>query len=176
MPKVPIPVPTHVPTQIQAPGQSNRRRLSAVASLLLTLGLTGCASYVELLTPRNAVPTKIPDTVLPEGVNSVEMSEVQNEAWWKLVEAPPMHATIELALQHNTDLRLARERINEAGALLGIARADQWPAIVGEINYNRNRPTQAGNVPVFGARNVYESTKVALSASWELDLWGRTGR
>eukprot|EP01030_Chromulinospumella_sphaerica_P006054 gene6053-5922_t len=103
------------------------------------------------------------------------MSQVQNEAWWLLLGDPALNAVVEQALKNNTDVRLANERLNEAGAVLGIAKSQKWPSIFGQFTTGRNRPSQAGNVPVFGGQNVYESNQFGIGATWELDLWGRIG-
>lgn len=90
-----------------------------------------------------------------------------------LINIPSLNETIELALRDNTDVRLAQQRLNEAGAQLGLAKSDKWPAIFGQFSSTRNRPTQVGNFPVFGGRSIYETERIGISASWELDLWGR---
>lgn len=142
-------------------------------STLLLLG--GCASSMQLLGPTKPVPDQMPVVEQEDQVRQISMSQVEAEQWWKVVKAPALHRVIETALERNTDVRLAQQRLNEAGAVLGIAKTAQWPAIFGEITSTRNRPSQAGNVPVFGANNVYKTTRATLGMSWELDLWGRLG-
>lgn len=137
--------------------------------------LSGCASSVDILEPVRPVPDAMPVIEEVQSERQVSMSEVQVEQWWKVVDAPALHKVIETALEHNTDIRLAQQRLNEAGAVLGLTKTAQWPAIFGEISSTRNRPTQAGNVPVFGANSVYKTTRATLGVSWELDLWGRLG-
>jgi multidrug efflux system outer membrane protein len=139
------------------------------------LALTGCASNIPLLETPTSKPKQNFEVLLPEKVSSLEMKDIQNEAWWLLLGDPVLTKFIEQALQNNTDVRLANERLNESGAVLGIAKSQQWPAIFGQFTSNRNRPSQLGNVPVFGGRGVYESQKLGIGATWELDLWGRIG-
>jgi outer membrane protein, multidrug efflux system len=144
-------------------------------ALGLTLALTGCASSIPLLDRFTAKPEQPTQVVVPENAKGVGMSQVQNEAWWLLLGDPALTAVVEQALKNNTDVRLANERLNEAGAVLGIAKSQQWPSIFGQFTTGRNRPSQAGNVPVFGGQNVYESQQFGIGATWELDLWGRIG-
>ncbi len=144
-------------------------------ALGLTLALTGCASSIPLLDRFTAKPEQPVEVAVPENVKGVGMKDIQNEAWWSLLGDSSLVAVVEQALKNNTDVRLANERLNEAGAVLGIAKSQQWPSIFGQFTSGRNRPSQAGNVPVFGGQNVYESNQIGLGASWELDLWGRIG-
>lgn len=144
-------------------------------TLGLALALSGCASSIPLLERFKAEPEKPVEVKLPENVNTLAMSQVKNEAWWLQLGDPALTAVIEQALENSTDVRLANERLNEAGAVLGIAKSQQWPSIFGQFTSGRNRPSQAGNVPVFGAQNVYENNRFGIGATWELDLWGRIG-
>ncbi|HEX4879296.1 MAG TPA: efflux transporter outer membrane subunit [Limnobacter sp.] len=154
---------------------SNLPNKSATA-ILLGLTLTGCASQIPLVerfVPKTDAARV--EVAMPDQVKGVTMNEVTDEAWWLLLNDPVLTATVEMALKNNTDVRLANERLNEAGAQLGIAKSQRWPALFGQVTGSRNRPTQAGNVPVFGGQNVYESTQLGVGATWELDLWGRIG-
>jgi len=144
-------------------------------ALGLSLMLTGCASGIPLLERFKPKPEQPLEVKVPENVGTLAMSQVQNEAWWLPLGDPVLTAVIEQALKNSTDVRLANERLNEAGAVLGIAKSQQWPSIFGQFTTGRNRPSQAGNVPVFGGQSVYENQKFGIGASWELDLWGRIG-
>ena len=160
----------------QTKGASMFKALPKTAIALgLTLALTGCASSIPLLDRFTAKPEQPVEVAVPENVKGVGMKDIQNEAWWSLLGDSSLVAVVEQALKNNTDVRLANERLNEAGAVLGIAKSQQWPSIFGQFTSGRNRPSQAGNVPVFGGQNVYESNQIGLGASWELDLWGRIG-
>ena len=141
----------------------------------LALILTGCASGIPLQEKFTGKPEQSTEVALPENVKGVGMNNIQNEAWWLLLGDPGLNAVVEQALKNNTDVRLANERLNEAGAVLGIAKSQQWPSIFGQFTTGRNRPSQAGNVPVFGGQNVYQSNQFGFGATWELDLWGRVG-
>jgi multidrug efflux system outer membrane protein len=155
----------------QTKGASMFKALPKTAIALgLTLALTGCASSIPLLDRFNGKPEQAMQVEVPENAKGVGMKQVQNEAWWLLLGDPALNQVVEQALQNNTDVRLANERLNEAGAVLGIAKSQQWPSIFGQFTTGRNRPSQAGNVPVFGGQNVYENQQLGIGATWELDL------
>ena len=52
-----------------------------------------------------------------------------DEKWWDAFQDDALRDLIRAALQQNYDVRIAAARILEARALLGIARADQLPAV-----------------------------------------------
>lgn len=141
------------------------------AGVLMTL--TACASGIPLLKANKAQPVADKVAVeLPADARGVTVNEFQDERWWTLLGDPGLNETVETALSNNTDVRLANERLNEAGAVLGIAKSARWPAIFGQLTESRGRTTQAGNSPFFNP-NVNESTRLGLGATWELDLWGK---
>ena len=139
----------------------------------LALALAGCASKIPLLEKHSGKPSQPVEVAMPENVKGIGIQEIQNEAWWLLLGDPALTGLIEQALKNNTDVRLANERLNEAGAALGIAKSEQWPSIFAQFTSGRNRPSQSGNVPVFGGKTVYENNRFGIGATWEFDLWGR---
>lgn len=144
-------------------------------ALSIALVISGCASSIPLQEKIDAKPEQAMQVDVPADAKGVGMKDIQNEAWWLLLGDPVLTAVVEQALKNNTDVRLANERLNEAGAVLGIAKSQQWPSIFGQFTTGRNRPSQAGNVPVFGGQSVYENQQFGIGATWELDLWGRIG-
>ena len=137
--------------------------------------LSACASNIELLPVVQPELEQSTQVEAPANTAGVGMKQVENEQWWLLFSDPALTQVVELALQNNTDVRLAKERLNEAGAVLGIAKTEKYPALYGQVTGSRNRPTQVGSVPVFGSEKIYKSTTVGLGLSWELDLWGKIG-
>jgi len=67
-------------------------------ALGLTLALTGCASSIPLLDKFTAKSEKSTEVVVPENAKGVDMSQVQNEAWWLL--SPTAHREAETAKAH----------------------------------------------------------------------------
>lgn len=149
------------------------RVLTPIALACALAVLSACASSVKSLDKVVPQPDQPFQFEVSGGIKPVRPADLGDEKWWEINQIPELNAVIEKALANNTDVRLAEQRLNEAGALLGLAKTDKWPAIFGQFSNTRNRPTQAGNVPVFGNRNVYETTNLTIAASWEIDLWGR---
>lgn len=136
------------------------------------LALSACATSVTPLEKNVPLPEGKLTVSLPEGSKALAPSDLQGEKWWEINRIPELNAVIEMALSKNTDIRLAEQRLNEAGAQLGLAKTDKWPAIFGQFSQARNRASQVSNIPVF-AGNVTDTSTIGIGASWELDLWGR---
>ena len=75
------------------------------------------------------------------------------------------------ALANNFDLQVAVSRIEQARALVGVARADYYP----QVGYQGFAGREKAFVPLEGSTgNVSFNTFGALvNAAWELDVWGR---
>src|ERR1044072_630203 len=79
---------------------------------------------------------------------------------------------IRTAVQQNYDLRIAAVRILEAGAQLGITRADQLPTASASAAALNERIPRSLSLPAV-TTNV---TQVTASVAWELDFWGKFRR
>ena len=87
-------------------------------------------------------------------------------AWWRSFGDPELDALVTEALVANHDLRIATARVDEFAARVVATRAQGLP----QVGYG----TSAGRQRTLG-REV-GSYSALLSASWELDLWGRIRR
>jgi multidrug efflux system outer membrane protein len=135
--------------------------LSALSALLLA----ACAS--------GPAPQR-PDIVLPAAYagSIAASSPVLAADWWKLFAEPGLDQLVELALAANLDLRLAAARIDETAVALGLARAAQWPSVDANGSVSRIAAALTGQpVSPNGPRST--SHQVALTTSFEIDLWGR---
>jgi multidrug efflux system outer membrane protein len=92
--------------------------------------------------------------------------------WFDVFQDEQLQILIRVALQQNFDLRIAATRVLQAQAQLGITRADQFPNLSAGAGIGTQR--QAATVLFHG----FEETtgQVSLSASWELDFWGKYRR
>jgi multidrug efflux system outer membrane protein len=87
-------------------------------------------------------------------------------AWWRAFGDPELDALVEEGLAANHDLRIATARVDEFAAAVTVTRAQGLP----QVGYGAN----AGRQDAFGV--VAGNYSALLSASWELDLWGRIRR
>ncbi|PMS23618.1 RND transporter [Trinickia dabaoshanensis] len=136
----------------------------------------GCISLAPQYTrPAMPVPASYPADTVPSGPKAVDGADAAAAPtlpdWQDYFLDPRLRALIGEALANNRDLRIASARIDEAGAIVGLRRAAQFPAIDATATAARFR-LPAGLLsprPVVG--DLYDAG--LLQSSWEIDLWGR---
>lgn len=98
-------------------------------------------------------------------------------ASWRIFNDPVLLELLAEGERNNLDLALAVARVDEARALLGRSNADLYPAIGATVDHSRTRQSQRSAMPLpAGVDPLSSSTRVALSASYEVDLWGKLRR
>lgn len=128
------------------------------------------ASYLGVLASCSLAPdTPTPQTALPSGWALSGQEQTSLTEWWKRYNDPQLTALIDRTLEHNADLQLAAARVAESRALLGGAKAEQYPSVSGNVSAAR---VDLGDTPITGGKAV-ESYSVAPVLSFEVDLWGR---
>jgi len=89
-------------------------------------------------------------------------------AWWRHFRSAQLTALIDEALSANTDLRIAAERVRQADLALAIANVARAPIVTGSAGTSASRAKADGEDAV-----RRETTSLGLTASYEIDLWGR---
>lgn len=137
----------------------------------LVMLLAGCTVGPNYKRPSIDVPGVYRGTT-PEQAASPQTGSFAEEKWSQVFSDEELRVLIRTALEQNYDLRIAGTRILQARARLGITRADQLPNVsVGAAVINE-RVSQSRQGPAFEA----SAGQLSLSASWELDFWGRFRR
>ena len=103
---------------------------------------------------------------------STQEDTIINLKWWELFNIPELKALIDTALIYNPDVLVAASRIEEARAVVGYNKADQWPS----IGYDGSGARQQMNAPNLGIDGPFNSFSGAASLAWELDFWGKYRR
>ena len=134
----------------------------------LALLLAGCIN----VGPDYRQPAEKP--VALQGVDTTRQSGADFQAdWWKQFGDPTLDALIARAARNAPDLKIALARLQEARALLGTARSDQWPDLETGASYTRSR----GQTPGLSERRTTTTTyQAGFDAGWELDLFGGVRR
>jgi NodT family efflux transporter outer membrane factor (OMF) lipoprotein len=170
------------------------------------LALGACTVGPDYKSPGWTAPgswfSRRPD--LPKPGPSVPVAEPMDAEWWTLFRDPQLTSLERRVVAQNLDVRTAAVRIAEARAQLGIARASLFPNINGNGSYTREKASNEGVFTAFpgasgsasspgtsasgaagtlGAGGIpasgippFDIYQYGLSASWELDLWGRVRR
>ncbi|MCC6631216.1 MAG: TolC family protein [Gammaproteobacteria bacterium] len=137
-----------------------RRALPAVL-----MALAGCAT--QPAQQSSALTARASSAFISQAATT--SIEPVPDSWWRLYGAAELDALIEASLAANADLRVAFANLDSARAALAGARANRLPQTTiesGLLVDDTSRQPSASAVPS-------TDWDIALTASWELDLFGR---
>jgi len=101
-----------------------------------------------------------------------EAKDLANTAWWEQFGDPGVNDLVATALRENKDLLIATARIDEFAGKYGFVRSGLFPQVGAGYEVSRQR-----NIPAGATQPAtYNSYSAVLSASWEIDIWGRIRR
>lgn len=97
------------------------------------------------------------------------------KSWWEVFEDPTLSSLEKEVVRCNRDLNVALHRVAEARALAGVSRADLYPQLNLQPQYQNT--IELLFFPIPGAQDIkriHELTySLPLNMSYELDLWGK---
>jgi NodT family efflux transporter outer membrane factor (OMF) lipoprotein len=129
--------------------------------LALATLLGGCAITGPASPPGPDMPLSFAESV---DANATDMAP----DWWHAFGSPELSSLIAAAEAANPDLAIAAERVKQAEALVRIADASLFPALNLGMGSTRRETRPDG-----GEWTTADGSSATLSASYELDLWGR---
>ena len=144
------------------------RSLAAIA--LAAAVASGCKVGPDYVRPETAVPTGFRD-----GPASTGPESIADRPWWEVFDDPTLGALIDEALASNNDLRIAVARVEQARGLQMQIVSPLFPQIGYGAGVSRGRNELLGT-PVPNGGQTGSSGIAALTAFWEIDLWGRIRR
>jgi NodT family efflux transporter outer membrane factor (OMF) lipoprotein len=130
--------------------RSRIARVLAVASV--AAGCAACTVGPDYVRPSVAVPAAYKEAAAPKAAETVR--ELPRGRWWEIFRDAELDALVAQVDVDNQTLRAAEARVQQAQALVEIARAPSSLTL------------SAGG----------SNQKLGLAAGWELDLWGRIRR
>lgn len=119
--------------------------------------LTGCGIYRNYSRPDMEVETKY------RSAETTDTTTIASLSWRELFTDVQLQMLIEKGLERNTDLNIARLRVEEAKAVLMNARLSYLPSLA--LN------PEAGIGRYDGTTS--KTYNLGASASWEVDIFGR---
>lgn len=147
--------------------------LRPLAVIVMTLALGACTLGPDYQRPQ------LPDAHAfkqAEGWKSAAPADaLQRGDWWKLYGDAELNALVGRLNVSNQNLAVAEAQYRQARALVRSARSQLFPTLSGNAGVTRSRQTTGSSSSNVSA-GVSESYEAGLSASWELDLWGRLRR
>ena len=145
---------------------------AAVTAAVLALSACGTVGS-DFQAPQNVADASFRH--LPQGAASDARLPAQ---WWTVFGDEKLNALEQQALRDNPSVKIAAERIVQAEAQLGLARANQQPSLsvnTGISNTRTSANTSQGLA--LGGRSISGNNfSVGTAFSYELDLLGRVRR
>jgi NodT family efflux transporter outer membrane factor (OMF) lipoprotein len=129
-------------------------------AVVVALSLTGCAIVSPQLKPDVPVAGTWNEAA---PANAALVSPT----WWQSFDSTELRSLVDEALAGSPDLAIATERVNQAEAQVRVAGASLFPMLTVGGDTSTTRHTGGG------AATTSNATGLTLSASYELDLWGK---
>jgi len=141
-----------------------------------------CAIALWLVVPLSACMVG-PDYQRPEvdvpaawRFGATEAGAITNIAWWDQFEDPVLSSLVRTALANNKDVAVATANVDQAAAQYGIVHSAEFPQLNAGATAQRQRLSQTTALGSGTGRGQFNDFGVNLSASFELDVWGRLRR
>ena len=129
-------------------------------AVVLALSLSGCAIVSPMLKPEVPVAGTWNEAA-PANAAAV------SPTWWESFGSAELQSLVAEALGGSPDLAIATERVRQAEAQVGVAGASLFPMLSAGGDTSTRRTSGAGSAV------TSQATGLTLTASYELDLWGK---
>jgi multidrug efflux system outer membrane protein len=130
--------------------------------------LSGCVQGADYVAPTVTSPS------------AYRFSDPKAEAavvetgWWRGFSDDKLNALVGEALANNRDMQIAAARVDEFAAIVAGTRSQGLPHVGYGLTGSRSRASEE-KIPSF-VDPLSTTFGTLLSASWEVDLWGRIRR
>ncbi len=139
-------------------------------AIALATALPGCTIGPDYLRPLFETPANW-------RVDYPQAAQLTNLRWWEQFQDPVLNQLVEKALRQNQDIRIAAERVEQFLGQLQTTRSQFFPQVGYGLDVSRNRATEVGYTPLpSGTDPWYRLYQGTVSASWQIDLFGRVRR
>lgn len=102
------------------------------------------------------------------------VEKTANTAWWQQFDDPVLDELIAQALANNYNVRIAAANVEQALGIVTQTRSALYPQVgYGASGEKIRYPDTGLTAAIPNIPNPQETYQALLSASWELDLWGR---
>ena len=143
---------------------------SALAAMVPPLLAAGCVQGPDYHKPE----VEVPAAYRFGGAAAQPDSIVAEQDWWSGFGDEQLDRLVQESLVNNRDLRIAAARVDEFAAILAGTRSQGRPQIGYGLSGNRTRTSEEKLPAIVNPLSTTFSS--LLSASWEVDLWGRIRR
>ena len=141
----------------------------AVAAVAAAL-LAGCAMGPDYVRPTLDAPATF-------RFEPAAAADTANTAWWRQFGDPVLDRLIDTALANNLDVGIAAANVEQALAVITQTRSALFPQVGYGASGEKARSPDAGLAAAIpNYPNPQTTYQALLTASWEIDLWGRIRR
>jgi multidrug efflux system outer membrane protein len=161
------------------PPSSNRKQRLLLLPFMIA-ALSACATgakYDDLDAVQNSLQGAEPQFQVPRSTQSNVTPTLSSSQtiiqWWDSLQDAELSALVQSALQHNNDVGIALANLELARIALRDESLNLQPNITTGLNIADQR--QANIVGVPGAGSRFTTYDAGFDATWELDVFGRTG-
>jgi multidrug efflux system outer membrane protein len=140
--------------------------------------LAGCSLAPQLEQPEVDVPAQYkalgPDEPRGEWKPAQPADAVPRGEWWKVFGDPRLDELESQAIAANQTLKIAAARLAQSRAVVGVVNAERYPRV--DAGFGPSRIKQTGvslGLPQGTDIPPYTVWRGQLTASWEVDLFGR---
>ncbi len=139
----------------------NNRNIKAFRSmpllwLLMSLMLNSCLVGSKYNLPELPKPESYATVIADKGVSD----SIANITWFQLFGDSILNRYVKTALENNSDLKIARLRLEQAGLNYSLSKSNQLPSIGYKAAASLNDPSS----------DLFQAVG---TLSWEIDFWGR---
>jgi multidrug efflux system outer membrane protein len=138
---------------------------------LATAALAACTMGPDYARPKVDSPAEF-------RFEPKQVAETADTEWWKQFGDPVLDALIAEALANNLNVKVAVANVEQAAGVLTQTRSQLFPQVAYSGTGERQRTTEAGANTALARLipNPETAYQALLTASWEIDLWGRIRR
>jgi NodT family efflux transporter outer membrane factor (OMF) lipoprotein len=140
-------------------------KLASVLVVLAALGACASSGDSSPSLPQGGMPSAWAESgTLGTDADAVALTR----DWWRAFGSAELSGLVDAAMGASPDMGIAAERVRQAEAQVRIAGASLFPALNFSAGTDRRETRPQG-----GNWSGENSSNAALSASYEIDLWGR---
>lgn len=154
-------------------------KVSLPAALALVASLcagSGCTLGPDYVRPATDAPHayRFASDVPATAVSDATLAPLP--AWWTSFGDTDLDALVDEGLAANHDLRMATARVEAFSAQVVVTGAQGLPQVGYGASAARQKVSSSTTALPPGSSGIGENYTAMVSASWELDLWGRIRR
>jgi multidrug efflux system outer membrane protein len=159
--------------------------LRFIAVLMMTVAIIGCSPTTEPhgiwgklwsieVGPDYEKPALKPVEEFRSQIGPSEANSLADLPWWKVFNDKALQGLVATSLEHNYDLELAADRVEQARALVGVAASQLYP----QVGYQGFAGREKAFIPLeqAGGNITFNAFAGLFNVFWELDVWGRIRR